>query len=195
MSNYPPKLLEVSEADCGSVLRLEDGGQVAVDVRPARLKEAILQYGLPSLEDLIAARTLGVFVGMPHMTTEQWDRIRECIRSSPVATGVLSSVPPLWASFREPYAVVVGRPHRVYGGLSEWALYTSLPIDFGTDPNRPPSRGVARCSVLLAVGSLTRGCIWKRERRRSRQNSTPAILSSKTSGEPSATRDVGRLTV
>src|ERR1700733_2708643 len=97
MSNYPPKLLRASETDCGSLLLLDDGGQVAVDVRPSRLNEAILQYGLPSLEDLIAAKTLGVFVGRSQMTAEEWGRIRECIRSSPVAAEILRRFPPLWA--------------------------------------------------------------------------------------------------
>jgi hypothetical protein len=137
MPNYPPKLLRVSEADCGSVLHLEDDGQVAVDVRPARLNEAFLQDGLPPLEDLIAAGKLGVFVGMPHMNSEQWDRIRECVRSSAVAAEVFRKFPLLWANFRESYDVIVELPHRVYGGLSEWSLYTSLPINFATDPNRP----------------------------------------------------------
>jgi hypothetical protein len=147
MPNYPPKLLRVSEADGGSVLLLEDDGQVAVDVRPARLNEAFLQYGLAPLEDLITARTVGVFVGMSHMTTEQWDRIRECIRSSAVAAEVFRKFPPLWANFREPYDVIVGLPHRVYGGLSKWSLYTSLPVDFGTDPNRP----IPWCRALLSA--------------------------------------------
>jgi hypothetical protein len=54
-----------------------------------------------------------------------------------VAAEVFRKFPLLWANFREPYDVIVRLPHRVYGGLWEWSLYTSLPIDFGTDPNRP----------------------------------------------------------
>jgi hypothetical protein len=42
VSNYPPKLLKLSEAEFGSVLSLDDGTQVSVDVRPERLNEALI---------------------------------------------------------------------------------------------------------------------------------------------------------
>jgi hypothetical protein len=136
VSNYPPKLLTVSATDFGSVLFLDDGAQVSINVCPARLNEAMIAYGLPPLAELLGGRSIGVFVGMLEMSAAQWDCIRERIRFSTQASAVFSQYASLWTSFGEPYDIIVGKVHRLYGGLSR-ALYTSPPLNFRPDPNRP----------------------------------------------------------
>jgi hypothetical protein len=136
MSDYPPKLLKLCEADFGSVLFLNDGRQVSVDVRPSRLNAALCEYGLPPLTESIAYGGLGVFVGYIQMAAAEWDRISDCLRSSSKAQAMFSQFPTLWASFYEPYSAIAVKVHRLYGGLSR-SLYTSFPIDFRIDPNRP----------------------------------------------------------
>jgi hypothetical protein len=136
VSGCPPKLMRLSETDLGSILFLDDGTQVSIDVRPARLNQAMSEHGRPPLTELIDSRSLGVFVGQLSMSAEQWDRIRECIRSSAEAADVFSRFPKLWTSFEEPYDSIAGKIHRLYGGLAEF-LYTSHPFNFRDDPNRP----------------------------------------------------------
>jgi len=136
VSDYPPKLVRISETDFGSVLVLNDDTEVSIDVRPARLNEVMIEYGLEPLVELVSRRSVGVFVDLLAMTTEQWTRISESVRSSPEAAAALQRFPVLWASFGEPYNTIVGKVHRLYGGLSRF-LYTSHPFDFRADPNRP----------------------------------------------------------
>jgi hypothetical protein len=136
VSTYPPKLVRLCEADFGSVLFLNDGTKVSIDVRPARLNEALSEQGLPPLAELIESQSVGIFVGLLPMSAEQWDRIRTCISSSTEAAAIFRRFPPLWASFGEPYDIIAGKIHRLYGGLSR-LLYTSHPFNFQEDPNRP----------------------------------------------------------
>src|SRR5262249_39598429 len=87
-------------------------------------------------DDLGKRRSVGVFVGQLMMTAEQWDAIRMCVTSSAEGVATLSRFPLLWASFDVPFCNIAARAHRLYGGLSRF-LYTSHPIDFREDPNRP----------------------------------------------------------
>ena len=107
MSNYPPTLVGFSETDFGSVLVLDDHTQVSINVRPARLTEALIEYGRPALVDLINSRSLGVFVGPLNMSTEQWDRISDCIRSSKPAANAFGRFPAIWTCFGEPHGVLL----------------------------------------------------------------------------------------
>jgi len=141
VSHYPPKLIGLSETDIGSILLLDDGTQVAIDVRRQRLDEVLkheplTEYGALSLDDLLKRRSVGVFVGQLVLTAEQWDTIRAAIRSSAEGAAALSQFPSLWASFNEPFSTVAARAHRLHGGLSRF-VYTSHPIDFREDPIRP----------------------------------------------------------
>jgi hypothetical protein len=136
VANYPPKLLRLLETDFGSVLLLEDDTQVSIDVRPARLDEALSANGLPTLSELIASHSLGVFVGLFRMTATQWSRISACVRSSTEAAAVFLQFPSLWSGFGESHEIIAAKVHRLYGGLSQF-LYTSHPFDFRDDPNRP----------------------------------------------------------
>ncbi|MFO0968786.1 MAG: hypothetical protein U0793_24795 [Gemmataceae bacterium] len=141
MSHYPPKLIGLSGTDLGSLLFLDDGTQVTIDVRLSRLNEVLksellTEYGALSLHDLVKRHSVDVFVGQLLMTADRWDTVRDRIRSSVRAGTTLSRFPLLWASFDESYGTIAARAHRLYGGLSR-SLYTSCPIDFREDPNRP----------------------------------------------------------
>ncbi len=141
MSDYPPKLIGLSETDLGSILLLDDGTHVTIDVPPKRLgevlkNEMLTEYGAISLDDLVNRGSVGVFVEQLLMTTELWDAIRDCIRSSAEGAAAFNRFHLVWASFNEPYSSIATRPHRLYRGLSRF-LYTSYPIDFRDDPNRP----------------------------------------------------------
>ena len=63
VSNYPPKLIRLSETDTGSILFLDDGMQVAVDVRPSSLDGALTEYGNLPLAALVESRSLGCLCG------------------------------------------------------------------------------------------------------------------------------------
>jgi len=137
MSSYPPKLVCICSAPFGSLLSLDDGTHVAIDVRPDRLDALLRDNGHEHLHTLIESQCLGVFAGHLSMTNGDWDKIGACVRSSTDAARILSRFPLLWASFWEPYQNIVRKVHRLYGGLSR-CLYTSYPVDFRCDPNRPP---------------------------------------------------------
>lgn len=136
MPEYPPKLHAVEEAKFGSVLTLSDGRTVPIDVRPSRLAEAFAEYSSRSLAELVAGRTLAVFADSLQTTPDEWARVSHLVRTSPAAEAVLRQHPPLWDGFRDPYDVVLAKPHRVYGGLAQ-GLYTSHPFQVRADPNRP----------------------------------------------------------
>jgi hypothetical protein len=135
MSEYPPKLHAVEEAEFGSVLTLSDGRRVATDVRPARLTEAFAEYSSRSLAELVAKRSLAVFADALQTAPDEWARISHLLRSSPGTQAVLLRHPTTWDGLRQPYDVVLAKPHRVYGGLDQ-GLYTSHPFQFRADPNR-----------------------------------------------------------
>jgi hypothetical protein len=137
VSNYPPRLISIAKADTGSILFLDDGSQVTIDISVERLDEAIIAQRAAPLAKLLADRSLGVYVDMLEMTADIWDRVRNHLRRSLRAAEVFKSFPALWSALQAPYAVVAAMPHRVYGGISHWSMYTTCPIDFHDDPNRP----------------------------------------------------------
>jgi hypothetical protein len=136
MKEYPPKLLQVDGSESGSVLKLSDGRTVLIDIRPERLDRALKEFERPSLEELLASRSLEVFADTWQTPEQEWGRISEIIRVSPVALSKLRAYPDIWAVFGQPAATVRELPQRVYGGL-EQALYTSHRFQFREDPNRP----------------------------------------------------------
>jgi hypothetical protein len=135
VSDYPPKLLAVSEASFGSILSLADGIEVPLNLTPARFAEVIAE-GLSPLPELIASQTLGVFAGLFTTGPEQWASISKSIRSSGDAAAVFSRHPRLWECFGEPFDHIARMPHRLYGGISRY-LYTSHPFDFQASRQRP----------------------------------------------------------
>ena len=137
MPNYPPRLINISAGDSLSNLLLDDGSEITVDVSPARLESAFIAQRLPPLHELIASRTLGVYVDPLDMTAEVWEQVSRCLCRSPRTAKSLESFPTLWAALQSPFATVAQMPQRVYGGISLTALYTSWPINFHADHIRP----------------------------------------------------------
>jgi hypothetical protein len=137
MSRYPPKLVDIAGGDGTSILFLDNGETVTVDISPARLNEAIIEQRVPPLADLIAAQSFGVYVDTLDTTPEEWERISHHLCRSARAEEVLESFPVLWDALHSPYAVIAGMSHRVYGGISVASMYTSCPISFSNNPNRP----------------------------------------------------------
>jgi hypothetical protein len=135
MPAYPPKLVQIERATCGSLLRLSDNRDVLIDVPPERLNQALLECRKIPLSDLVEGQSLEVFADDRKVTEEDWDKIRAYLLASTVARDVFRDIPSIWQSFREPMTFVRDLPHRVYVGL-EHALYTSHPFQFQTDPNR-----------------------------------------------------------
>ena len=70
------------------------------------------------------------------MTAESWNEISRCVRFSDEAAAAFCRCPPLWECFGEPFDTIAAKPHRLYGGVSRY-LYTSHPLDFRPDRNRP----------------------------------------------------------
>lgn len=136
MTAYPPKLLGIKETVFGSLLTLSDGRRVPIDVRPPRLAEALAEYSSRPLDELLASRSLSVFADIFHTSQDDWTRISHLVRAASAAEAILRRHPTVWDGFHESYEVILGKPHRVYGGL-EQALYTSHPFQFRQDPNRP----------------------------------------------------------
>lgn len=137
MPEYPPKLLNIEEADFGSVLNLSDGRNVPINVRPPRLAEALAEYHSRTLTEMLAARSLAVFADVLQTREEEWRTISNLIRTSSTAETILRQHATVWSTFQEPYNVILVKPHRTYGGLQK-SLYTSHPFHFRDDPNRPP---------------------------------------------------------
>jgi hypothetical protein len=137
LSNYPPLLVNIVEADNVSVLFLNDGSQVTIDISPERLDAAIIAQHAPPLAKLLADRSLGVYVDTMDMTADSWDLVRNHLSHSSRAAELFEPFPALWSALQASYAVVAAMPHRVYGGISHWSMYTSCPINFHVDPNRP----------------------------------------------------------
>jgi hypothetical protein len=142
-------MVGASETDVGSVLILDDGTQVCIDVRPARLNEALIEYGMPPLAELIGSKKLGVFVGILQMTAEQWERTAHCIRCSAEAGTALSRFPSLGASFREPYAVIAAKPHPALRWIVARPIYVT--------PNRIPRQSEPPISLVSRVPK----CAWR----------------------------------
>lgn len=136
MKEYPPKLVEVAESEFGSVLTLSDSRIVPINIRPERLDTALSEFERPSLRELLASHSLGVFADSWQTPERDWERVSEIVLSSPVAAAKLHDFPGIWGVFEQPAAVVRKLPQRVYGGLDQ-ALYTSHPFQFRVDPNRP----------------------------------------------------------
>ncbi len=137
MSHYPPRLVDITGAGNVSILLLDDDSRVRIDVSPEQLDAAILAQGIPPLAELVAGQSLGVYVDTLDMTAEVWNRVSDHLRRSPKAAEVFDPFPALTAAIRTPYPIVAEMPQRVYGGLSLWSMYTSCPINFRGDPNRP----------------------------------------------------------
>lgn len=137
MSNYPPRLVNITGADGVSVLFLDDGSRVTVDITPERLDKAIIAQGAPPLAELLADRSLGVYVDTLDMTADLWDRISNHLCRSPRAADVFKPFPELRSALQAPYTVVAAMPHRVYGGISHRAMYTTCPINFREHRTRP----------------------------------------------------------
>src|SRR5262245_52963177 len=146
MTEYPPKLVSIEEAEFGSVLSLSDDRRVPIDVRPPRLAEAWGEYSSRPLAELLAGRSLPVFADIFDMGQDAWARISRLVRASSAAETILRQHPTVWDGFHEPYDVISAEPHRVYGGL-DYALYTSHPFKFREDPNRPDPW----CRALLSA--------------------------------------------
>ena len=137
MPNYPPRLVNITAADRGSILLLDDSSRVIVDVSPERLDAAIVAQGASPLAQLVADQSLGVYVDTLDMTAEVWDRVSSHLCRSPHAAEAVEPFRALWAAVHAPYPVVAEMPQRVYGGITHWSMYTSCPINFRGDPNRP----------------------------------------------------------
>ncbi len=75
MTRYPPRLLNIAETAHGATLFLEGGVEVSIDIPPSRLDEVVIEQGNPPLAELIAAQSLGVYVGTFDMTAERWSRV------------------------------------------------------------------------------------------------------------------------
>jgi hypothetical protein len=136
MGEYPPKLMQVATTAFGSLLTLSDGREVPINISPDCLSRALVANERPPLSELLANRSLDVFAGMWETTAEEWQRIGDLVRASPVAAAALGEAPSVGEVFGQPVAFVHELPQRVYGGL-EQALYTSHPFEFRRDPNRP----------------------------------------------------------
>lgn len=134
LSRYPPKLVAIREAGFGSILVLDDGSEVPIDVAPARLSRAMFEYDGSQLHDLVGGRSLPIWVGPFSTTADEWQYICNRVRASAPAIAELGKHPSLWQAFSEEYAVVRSKPHRVYGGLN-LRLYTSHPFEFQEDLN------------------------------------------------------------
>lgn len=119
------------------MLFLDDGSQVTIDISPERLDEAIIAQRAPPLAELLADRSLAVYVDTLDMTADVWDQVSNHLCRSPKAAEVFEPFPALWSAFRAPYTLVAAMPHRVYGGISHCSMYTTCPINFHADPNRP----------------------------------------------------------
>lgn len=136
MGNYPPKLERIIGTPFGSLLILSDGREVPINISAGRLSQALVGFGRPPLDELLASRSLAIYADHWETTAEEWGEVSTAVRASPVAATAFGDVPPIWGTFGQPAVVVRGLPHRVYGGL-EQALYTSHPFHFRSDPNRP----------------------------------------------------------
>jgi hypothetical protein len=129
-------LIKVSAVEGGSALLLDDGHLLMVDVSPERLDAAIIGQGCSPLIELIAARSLGVYVGMREMTADRWERVGRHLCRSAKFTALLEPFPDLLNAFQLPFSVIEKMAQRVYGGITDRSIYTSHPIDFRPDPNR-----------------------------------------------------------
>jgi hypothetical protein len=136
MPRYPPKLLDVEEAEFGSVLTLSEGRRVPIDIGPTRLAEAFTAYGSPTMAETLAERSLAVFADVLQTSDEEWAAISRLVQKTRTAEMVLRPHRLVWSGFHDSYDVIMAKPHRVYGGLGH-ALYTSHPFHFHDDPNRP----------------------------------------------------------
>ncbi len=136
MSEYPPKLVRVTETVVGSILALSDGRNVPIDIALTRLSQALTDHERPPLSELLADKSLGVYAANWETTGEQWLQISTRVLTSTVAAVAFGEVSSIWDVFGRSAAVVRELPQRVYGGLSQ-ALYTVHPFQFRLDPNRP----------------------------------------------------------
>ncbi|MFL5327537.1 MAG: hypothetical protein ACJ8C4_01370 [Gemmataceae bacterium] len=143
MTEYPPKLVEVTETEFGAVLALNDGRSVPINIRPERLDQSLRAYQRPSLRELLASRSLSVYADTWQTLDGDWERVSEIILASPVAMTKLQDFPGIWRVSGQPSAAVRDMPQRVYGGLDR-ALYTSHAFQFRENPNRsaPWCRGL-----------------------------------------------------
>jgi hypothetical protein len=136
MSEYPPRLVQVSATAFGSLLALSDSRVIPINISPARLNQALVEYGRPALAEFLAGQSLGVFADTWETATADWDRISAAILTSALAAAAFGQVPAVWEVCGQSVSVVRDLPQRVYGGLGQ-ALYTSHPFQFRPDPNRP----------------------------------------------------------
>lgn len=135
MTEYPPKLVEVTESKFGSVLTLSDSRMVPINIRPERLDRALRDFERPSLIEFLASRSLGVFADSWQTSERDWVRVSEIVRTSPIAMKKLKDFSSIWRVFGQSALVVRELPQRVYGGLDQ-ALYTSHAFQFREDPYR-----------------------------------------------------------
>jgi hypothetical protein len=135
MSEYPPKLVQVTATTFGSLLTLSDGREVPIEVSPDCLNQALLAARSPPLSELLAARSHSVFADTWQTATADWQQISDVVRASPLAATTFRQTPSLWEKLGQPAVLIRDLPHRVYGGL-EISLYTSHPFQFVGDPNR-----------------------------------------------------------
>lgn len=136
MSEYPPKLVQVTATESGSSLTLSDGREVPIEVGPDRLNQALLAARSPPLSELLAAGGHRVFADTWQTSPADWQQISDFVRASPLAATALRGAPSVWKKFGQPAAVISDLPHRVYGGL-EVSFYTLHPFQFVSDSNRP----------------------------------------------------------
>jgi hypothetical protein len=130
------------------VLTLSDGRSTPINIAPERLDQALKEFQRPSLEEMVASRSLAVYADSWQTPEHEWERISQIIQMNPIAAAKLGEFPCIWSVWGQPAAVVRELPQRVYGGLDQ-ALYTLHPFQFREDPNRPPPW---RRALLSAVG-------------------------------------------
>jgi hypothetical protein len=119
MTEYPPKLVKVTDCDFGALLTLSDGRTLPINIRSERLNRAFREYERPSLGELLTSRSLTVFADTWQTPDADWDRVRRIIlahrwprRNCPSipASGRCSLNPPqLYGNYRTGCTVDLGR--------------------------------------------------------------------------------------
>ena len=138
MNRTSPVLTNVLNASCGSILVVNDGQRIPLNLTPAALQDYLANFDFPSLADVCRSQNANVYHLPLRMNDDEWSAISTIIRTSPDAAE-LHEFAELRDGMALPFNEIHKLPFRLYGGVGQMVngngpdLYTSHPFDFHAD--------------------------------------------------------------
>jgi hypothetical protein len=132
MKNGTPLLAEVTDCGSVSILKLDDGHEVKINVSVEVLANRFRDYQI-AVPETFAQRTVEVYFNPVRMTAREWSEISALLQEDPVAINGLRRSEQIPLALKLPFEQIVSMPYRVYAGLSSREyprLYLSHPYDF-----------------------------------------------------------------